>query len=165
MDHFVIEIDIVHLAFLFDDRYFGFESRRLYIGHEAPFEATGQTLFEACDLFRRFVGGKDDLLFKVVKFIESMEKLFLCLLFVTEKLYIIDKQKIALSVLLSETIHRLIANIVEKVIQKLFTGRIDDGEPLTYGVVADRLHQMGFPKTAAAVDKEGIVLLSGGFGS
>ena len=75
---------------------------RLNIGNQTPLKARTHTFSKPGELFWRQVGGNHNLLLVIMQGVESMEELFLCMLFTRQKLDIVDQKHIDIAVNLFE---------------------------------------------------------------
>ncbi|MCY1496718.1 hypothetical protein D9M68_306590 [compost metagenome] len=88
----VRQIDLGLLGFLHQDRDTGFQLRRLHGNRETPTKTGFQALFQALDLLRVAVAGKDHLLAPFEQGVEGVEKLLLRTLLAGEELNVVDQQ-------------------------------------------------------------------------
>ena len=90
LDYFIIYIVTFHFLFFAEDRHSGFVVRGLDVYGQAPLKTGAQPFFQRFNLFRRFIGRNDDLLFCFVKRIEGVEKFLLGTFLTNDELDIID---------------------------------------------------------------------------
>ena len=100
-----------------------------------------------------------------MELVEGMEEFFLHPLFVAEKLDIVNEQHVRVPVFVVEPCGIAVIDAGNQVVAEFFAGNINN---LVFRVIlvhlmGNGMHQMGFSKTNASVDKKGIVDLSGRF--
>ena len=95
--HVVGQLDVLELRLLADDRDARLELRRLDVGHEAPLEARHEALLHLVELLGVLVARDDDLLARLMKRVERVEKLFLRLRLAGEEMDVVDEEQVALS--------------------------------------------------------------------
>ena len=87
-----------------------------------------------------------------------MEKIILCFFFAGKKLNIVDNQQIDAAVRQGKIGHLIGLYRFDKIDRKFFAGNIKDTLCLAggFGMVAERMHQMCFSKSGAAVQNKRI---------
>ena len=99
-----------------------------------------------------------------------MEKFFLCRFLSYNKLNIIDKKNINVSVFFTKLGHCRVISITDcfdQFVGKLFTGNVKYFAVfiMINNEMSNRMHQMSFSQTCTAIDKERIVGITRGFGN
>ena len=91
--------------------------------------------------------------------IESMEKFFLGTLFSAEKLNVVNQEQVSLAITFPEFDQVVVLDRVDELVDEEFAGKINHFRVLLFRhhVLPDRLHQVRFAKTDAAVNKERVV--------
>src|SRR6476620_3789800 len=95
--------------------------------------------------------------------VKRMEKFFLRALFSTEKLNVINQEKIGLAITLPEFHQITVLDRVDELIDEQLTRDIEHLHVFSFrpDELADGLHEMGLAQTDAAVNKEGIIRTRG----
>ncbi len=118
------------------------------------------------DVFRRLVGTDDDLLFCIVKAVEGVKKLLLGAFLVGQKMNVVDEKDIYVPELLLEFMGLVVLDGQDKFVDEFFGAHIGNFCSLYVAedVIADGVHEMGFPQADTAPEEKGVVGHAGGFG-
>ena len=100
--YFIRNIISAKFGFLIKNRHLGFICRYLYIYRQPHFKTSTQTFTECLHFFRRTIRRYYNLLSVLIKCIKSMEEFFLSRFLTYNKLDIIDKKNVNVSVLFTE---------------------------------------------------------------
>ena len=138
----------------------GFQVGRLDVDRQSPAETRADAILEALDLLGESIAGNDHLRVSLVERVESMKKLFLRAALVGEKLDIVDQQRIEAAIRILEVVHAAVLQGFDHVRDEALAIDIEDiGVRIVFAnLVADRMHEVGFPETHPAVDIQGVVL-------
>jgi hypothetical protein len=152
--------------FLREDRDLRLDVGRLDVGDEAPLEAAEEALFEGRDLAGRAVAGDHDLLLGIVKRVEDVEELFLRAVLAGDELDVVHEQHVGVAILLPERGQAIEPDGVDHLVEEAIRGDVGQLEMAIAGldVVADRVHEVRFSETDAAVDEKRVVGLRGDLG-
>ena len=158
-EHRIVNVDIVLPRAVAQDRDARFDVRRLNIGNQSPLEARAEALLQLGDLLGRPVGADDDLLVRIVQRVEGVEKLLLRGLTAADKLYVVDHQNIHVPVALAEFQPLVLLNRGDQLVCEGFAGHIHHARAgaLFLDKVADRVHEVRFAETDAAVDEQRVI--------
>ena len=129
------------------------------VGNQSPLEARAQPFFERRNFVRRTIAAQHDLLLRVVKRIEGMEKFSLGALFPSEKLNIVDQQDVNRAIPFAEIQHAIVANRVDHFVHESFGRDVGESQAsiVLHHVLPHRVHQMRLAQTDTAIDKERVV--------
>ena len=126
-DDFVVNVVALQLLLFAQDGHSRFIIRRLDIYSQAPFKTGAETFFQRLDLLGRLIGGNNNLLFRLIKGVESVEKFLLRALLSYNKLNIVDQENVVVSVLFAELRGGDIVFItdgVDQLVGELFAGHV-----------------------------------------
>ena len=124
--HFLRRSASLVLRLLAKDGHFGLEIGRLDVGGESPLESRAQPLFERGDLFRRTIGGEDDLLLRLVERVERVEELFLRPLLAGDELDVVEQQRVDGAIAVAERLHLVVADRGDQLGHERVGGHVDD---------------------------------------
>ena len=160
---FVRQVDLLLFRFLAKDRDLRLEVGRLDVGDQSPLEARAEPLFERRDLFRRRVGGEDDLLLRFVERVEGVEELFLRPFLAGEELDVVEQQRVDGAIAIAELLHPVVADRGDQLGDERVGRHVDDlhARVRVADLLADRLDQMRLAEAGAAVDEERVERAAG----
>ena len=94
-----------------------------------------------------------------IKFVERVKELFLRSLFPADHLDVVDQQHIRRTIVLMKVRHSIQLDAVDHLIHESLACGVHDphASEILDQRLADGMHQMGFPHTHAAVDKQRII--------
>ena len=100
-----INIVAVHIFFFMEDGHSCLIVRQCNIRNQTPFEPGTETFFQNLHILWRLIRRYDDLFFRTVKAVKSVEKFLLGRFFSNNKLNIIDQKDINITVFFTEFGH------------------------------------------------------------
>ena len=161
----IINLLVIHLSIFAQDCHTCLIIRRLDICDQTPLKTGAEALLQSLHFFWRFIGGYNNLLSSRMKDIERVKKLFLSGLLSYYKLYVVYQKDIDRSVLVAQLCHHggiTASDRFDHLVGKLFRSDIQHLFVLVLlqHKMADGVHQVGFPKSGAAVQIKGIVCLT-----
>src|SRR5450755_2750947 len=120
-------------------------------------------MFEIRDFRCGPIAREDDLLMSVEERVEGVKKFFLRTFLAAEKLDVVDQEQIGLAITFSKFHQRAVLNRVDEIVDEKLAGKIHDLRVFLFrpNVLADRLHQMRFAETNAAVNEQRVVSARG----
>ena len=91
----------------------------------------------------------------IVEFVEGVEELFLRSLFAAKDLDVVDQQHVGRPVMLMKLRHAIQLDAVDHLVHEPLAGGVDDAHAseIVHQRLADRMHQVGFSHSHAAVDE------------
>ena len=137
----------------------GFKIRMVDFDDQPLHEPAGEPFFQGVQFLGRPVAGDDDLLVRLFQGFKGMEEFFLGGFLFPQELDIVDEQHIDVPVFVPEGFVGVVLDGADQFVGEGFTGGVEDfhlGEFLV-DIVADGVHQVGFPQAGIAVEKQGIV--------
>src|SRR2546423_80581 len=165
MDYVVgnCEFEAIELRFLLENGDTVLKVRHADVCYHSPLESANESSSQAGNFRRRAIAGQHDLPTCFIQSVKSVEKLFLGVFFSSlQEVNIIDKQQIGLAITAAKLCASPVENRADQLVHELLSSHISDASLWISQqcLVRNRLHEMGFPQTRVAVDKEGIVNLS-----
>ena len=153
---------MVQFDLLAEDRHTRLVIRRGDIRDQSPLESGPKSCLQCLDVFGRLIAGDDDLLAGRMKMVERMEEFLLRTLLTNDKLDIIDKKHVIVTVFVTELSHSRFVLGSLAVLQ-----RFDQfiGECLARNIkhfllrvliqykMCDRMHQMRLPQSDVSVQE------------
>src|SRR5438067_5127287 len=116
-------------------------------------------MLEIGDFGRRPITREHDLFMSIKQRVERVKEFLLRPFLTRQKLNVVDKQEIRLTISFAELNQRVVLNGVDKFIDKNFARKIHHARRLLFtpDILTDRLHQVGLAQTDAAINKERVV--------
>ena len=158
--------DAVHLRLLAQNGDAGLEVGWLNVGDQAPLESCAEPIFKCRKLFRRSVGGNDDLLARIVQRVEGVEELFLDTFLADQELDVVDEQHVDVAVAALERDPTVVTQRVDEVVGEFLGGDVLDPHTReqSLGVVPCCVQQVRLAETGLTPDEQRVVGARRGFG-
>ena len=108
---------------------------------------------------RRAVAAENDLLLRVVERVKRVEKLGLRALFADDELDVVDEQDVDAAIALAEFENAIVANRIDDFVHETLGRDVGELQPraVREHVVPDRVHQMRFAESHAAVEEQRVI--------
>src|SRR5258708_31534406 len=151
-------LDSTGLHFFIDDGEFRFKIRLLQVGRESPLEARQQSFLKSFQVAWRAIARHDDLLSRLMKLIENIEKYLLRFFTTRQKLNVIQNEQVYLQVEILKLLHFQILQGVQKLIGKIILVYIKNNfiRHVLFDLISDGLHQVSLAHTHASVKHQRI---------
>ena len=146
----------VEFGLLLQDAQAKFVIGRVQIDDKAALQARFDAVFQILDLARRAVGGNHDLFVLINQGVEGVEEFFLRRILAGDELHIIHHQHVDRAEQFLEIHDLLVAQGLHEAIHELLGGQIQHAQMRLARLkfMRNRVHQVGFAQTDAAVKEQ-----------
>ena len=150
-----------------DDGHTGLVIGGLNVHNQTPFKTGAQAVLQGGHIAGPSVGGHDDLLVVFKQLVEGVEKLLLGTFLTGDELNIINEEQVCLPVLTAEFDILTGADSLYQFVGKLIALDVDHVGAGVFlaDAIGDGIQQVGLTHTGRAVQKQGVIGLTGGLGN